>query len=254
MAATPNNRPVDFYVIQGTREVIRAGDCVFMKSLSAPSSVARVEKLQADRHGNVEFELRWYYKPEHTLGRRRSFHGEKELFMSDHFDTRDATIITGKCNIYSVDQYARLKHVGPEDFYSRFQYQHVYGIMTPVRVKVFCKCELPYNPDELTLPCSTCDDRFHPMCIGMTLEQIKKLTHYICDECSYDDCSTSSEYPLAMMDANKNVTAASSKISSSASSTSVKGLKRACSEQDTLVEEDEEVLGDQAEGMDENEV
>nr|XP_017250592.1 PREDICTED: chromatin remodeling protein EBS-like [Daucus carota subsp. sativus] len=124
--------------------LLRAGDYVFMESLSAPSSVARVEKLQADRHGNVEFELRWsykpelrwYYKPEHSLGRRRSFHGEKELFMSDHFDTRDATIITGKCNIYSVDQYARLKHVGPKDFYSHFQYQHVYGIMTPVRVKV----------------------------------------------------------------------------------------------------------------------
>lgn len=112
------------------------GDCVLMRSLCAPSNVARVEKLEADRHGNVEFQLRWFYKPEHTVGGRRSFHGAKELLLSDHYDTRCASIITGKCTVYSLENYGKLKHVGVNDFFCRFEYRYESGTMTPVYVTV----------------------------------------------------------------------------------------------------------------------
>lgn len=109
---------------------------MLMRSLCAPSNVARVEKLEADGHGNVDFQLRWFYKPEYTVGGRRSFHGAKELFLSDHYDTRSASIIEGKCTVYSLENYVKLKHVGVRDFFCRFEYIDESGTMAHVYVSV----------------------------------------------------------------------------------------------------------------------
>lgn len=29
--------------------------------------------------------------------------------------------------------------------------------------------------------------RYHPACVGMTIEEAKKLEHFVCSECSSDD-------------------------------------------------------------------
>ena len=29
--------------------------------------------------------------------------------------------------------------------------------------------------------------RYHPACVGMTIEEAKKLEHFVCTECSSDD-------------------------------------------------------------------
>ncbi|XP_047162664.1 chromatin remodeling protein EBS-like isoform X2 [Vigna umbellata] len=46
---------------------------------------------------------------------------------------------------------------------------------------------MPYNPDDLMVQCEGCKDWYHPACVGMTIEEAKKLDHFVCSECSSDD-------------------------------------------------------------------
>ncbi|XP_074333026.1 chromatin remodeling protein EBS-like isoform X3 [Apium graveolens] len=177
---------ISYYTIKGTNQVIRVGDCVLMKSAEAnkPPYVARVEKLEADSKGEMKVKVRWYYRPEEAIGGRRQFHGVKELFLSDHYDTQSANTIEGKCIVHSFRDYTKLDDVGAEDYFSRFEYKAITGAFTPDRVAVYCKCEMPYNPDELMLQCDECKDWYHPACVKMTTVQAKKLSNYLCDDCT----------------------------------------------------------------------
>ncbi|KAG8083736.1 hypothetical protein GUJ93_ZPchr0016g2631 [Zizania palustris] len=51
----------------------------------------------------------------------------------------------------------------------------------------FCKCEMPYNPDDLMIQCEECSDWFHPSCIGMTIKNAKKLEHFFCQSCTAEN-------------------------------------------------------------------
>ncbi|KAL8099851.1 hypothetical protein AgCh_032198 [Apium graveolens] len=131
MAKTrPGKRYLDFYTIRGTDKVVRAGDCVLMKS-SEPDKqpyVARVEKIEADTGGNVI--------------------------------VKSANTIEGKCIVHSFKDYTKLEDVGVEDYYSRFEYKAGTKEFTPDRVTVYCKCEMPYNPNDLMIQCDDCKDWF----------------------------------------------------------------------------------------------
>ncbi|OEL26977.1 Chromatin remodeling protein EBS [Dichanthelium oligosanthes] len=207
MAKTKQGKKdVDSYTIRGTNKVVRAGDCVLMRPSDSDNQpyVARVEKMEADGRGSVRVRVRWYYRPEESKGGRRQFHGAKELFLSDHFDLQSAHTIEGKCIVHSFKNYTKLDNVGPEDFFCRFEYKAATGSFTPDRVAVYCKCEMPYNPDDLMVQCDICKDwyaclfqrfvhankyedinlgMFHPSCMGMTIEQAKKLDHFVCSDC-----------------------------------------------------------------------
>ncbi|CAL5012555.1 unnamed protein product [Urochloa decumbens] len=161
------------------------GDCVLMRSSDSDNQpyVARVEKMEADGRGSVRVRVRWYYRPEESKGGRRQFHGAKELFLSDHFDLQSAHTIEGKCLVHSFKNYTKLDNVGPEDFFCRFEYKAATGSFTPDRVAVYCKCEMPYNPDDLMVQCDACKDWFHPSCMNMSIEQAKKLEHFVCSDC-----------------------------------------------------------------------
>ncbi|KAE9457903.1 hypothetical protein C3L33_10222, partial [Rhododendron williamsianum] len=166
-----------------------AGDCVMMRpsDTNKPPYVARVEKIEADHRNNVKVRVQWYYRPEESMGGRRQFHGAKELFLSDHFDVQSAHTIEGKCIVHSFKNYTKLENVGAEDYFCRFEYKASTGGFTPDRVAVYCKCEMPYNPDDLMVQCEGCKDWFHPSCMGMTIEEAKKLEHFSCSECYSDD-------------------------------------------------------------------
>ncbi|CAK9140956.1 unnamed protein product [Ilex paraguariensis] len=226
MAKTrPGKRDLDSYTIRGTNKVVRGnlslcihiltGDCVLMKSADMDTApyVARIEKIEADNRNNVKVRVRWYYRPEESMGGRRQFHGTKELFLSDHYDVQSAHTIEGKCVVHSFKNYTRLENVSSEDYYCRFEYKAATGGFTPDRVAVYCKCEMPYNPDDLMVQCDRCKDwyiirlsvlcfrlsntvldvvypgpcRYHPACVGMTIEQAKQLDHFICSDCSSED-------------------------------------------------------------------
>ncbi|XP_075498228.1 chromatin remodeling protein EBS-like isoform X1 [Primulina tabacum] len=166
-----------------------AGDCVLMRpsDLDKPPYVARVEKIEADHRNNVKVHVQWYYRPEESIGGRRQFHGAKELFLSDHFDVQSAHTIEGRCTVHTFKNYTKLENVGAEDYFCRFDYKAATGGFTPDRVAVYCKCEMPYNPDDLMVQCEGCKDWFHPSCMRMTIEDAKKLDHFLCSDCSSDD-------------------------------------------------------------------
>ena len=122
--------------LAAAREV---GDCVLMRPADTdnPPYVARVERMESDGRGGVRVRVRWYYRPEEAKGGRRPFHGAKELFLSDHFDTQSAHTIEGKCVVHSFKNYTKLDNVGPEDFFCRFEYKAATGSFTPDRVAVY---------------------------------------------------------------------------------------------------------------------
>ncbi|KAJ6813424.1 chromatin remodeling protein EBS-like [Iris pallida] len=184
-----SKKDVDSYTIKGTNKIVRAGDCVLMRPSDSnnPPYVARVERLESDQRSNVKVRVRWYYRPEESMGGRRQFHGAKELFLSDHYDVQSAHTIEGKCVVHSFKNYTKLENVGAEDYFCRFEYKAATGGFTPDRVAVYCKCEMPYNPDDLMVQCEGCKDWFHPSCMGMTIEQAKKLDQFLCADCSSED-------------------------------------------------------------------
>ncbi|XVF31796.1 hypothetical protein REPUB_Repub17cG0023300 [Reevesia pubescens] len=190
MAQTkPCKKDIDFYTIKGTNKVVRSGDCVLIKPLGSDKlpHVARVEKIKADCWNNVKVRVRWYYRPEESMGGRRPFHGAKELFLSDQYDVESAYTIEGKCIVHTFKSYTKLENVGAEDYYCRFEYKASTGLLTPDRVAVYCKCEMPYNPDCLMVQCEGCKDWFHPSCMGMTIEEAKKLDQFLCSDCFSED-------------------------------------------------------------------
>lgn len=146
--------------------------------------VARVEKIEAGSNNHTYVHVTWYYRPEESMGGRRQFHGSKELFLSDHHDVQSAHTIEGKCTVHTFKNYTKLENVGPDDYYCRFEYKAATGAFMPDRVAVYCKCEMPYNPDDLMVQCEQCKDWYHPACVGLTSEQTKQLADFVCSDCS----------------------------------------------------------------------
>ncbi|OIV92430.1 hypothetical protein TanjilG_25160 [Lupinus angustifolius] len=151
---------IDSYTIKGTENIIRAGDCVLIlhSDLRNPQNVARVEKLRKDNSSNVNVHVRWYYRPEEAVGGRKIFHGANELFLTDHYDVKSADAIEGKCVVHPFNDYMRIENPGAKDFYCRFEYKVITGYFTPDSVPVYCKCEMPCNPDIFMLQCVMCRD------------------------------------------------------------------------------------------------
>ncbi|XP_061348395.1 chromatin remodeling protein EBS-like isoform X1 [Gastrolobium bilobum] len=178
-------RDMDSFTISGTDKIVKVGDCVLLRPSEDSNSpyVALVDSIWDDNRNNVNVKVRWYYRPEESIGGRRQFHGAKELFLSDHYDIQSAHTIEGKCVVHSFKDYTRLENVGAEDYYCRFEYAAATGAFTPDRVAVYCNCEMPYNPDDLMMQCEECTDWYHPACVGMTTEESKKLELFICVEC-----------------------------------------------------------------------
>ncbi|KAK9129761.1 hypothetical protein Sjap_010248 [Stephania japonica] len=189
MAKARPPKVLESYTIKGTNKTIRAGDCVLMKPAESSKLpyVARVEKIESDARGQVKVRVRWYYRPEESIGGRRQFHGSKEVFLSDHYDVQSADTIEGKCVVHTFKSYTKLDVVGNEDYFCRFEYNSATGGFNPDRVPVYCKCEMPYNPDDLMVQCEGCTDWFHPTCIEMTAEDAKKLEHFFCHSCAPQD-------------------------------------------------------------------
>ncbi|XP_039686705.1 chromatin remodeling protein EBS isoform X1 [Medicago truncatula] len=177
------------YTIRGTDTVVRAKDCVLLRRTDAIKPIiARVEKFEQDNMNRMRVYVRKYYRPEETIEGRVCFHGDKELFLSNHYDVHSADTIEGKCFVHNLKNYMKLEVVGANDYYSRFWYNAFTGAMTPERVEVLCKCEMPYNPDRLMVLCGSCNERYHPKCVGMPFEEAMKSEdfRFVCSKCSPD--------------------------------------------------------------------
>nr|POF20894.1 chromatin remodeling protein shl [Quercus suber] len=148
-------RTLDSYTVKHINKTVKAGDCVLMRPSdpAKPSYVAKIERIEADGRGtNVK--------------------------------VHSADTIEGKCTVHSFKSYTKLDAVGNDDFFCRFEYNSSTGAFNPDRVAVYCKCEMPYNPDDLMVQCEGCSDWFHPACINMSAEEAKRLDHFYCENCS----------------------------------------------------------------------
>ena len=154
-------------------------------NLFPPAAPRRiVEIIQQDSRDGFNVRVAWFYRPEEARGGRKSFHGEKELFKSDHYDWVDAKAINGKCRVHTLKAYQALHMVGEMDYFSRFKYAASTGEFKPDRVPVYCLCEMPYNPDLFMVECEGCDEWFHPECLRLTKKEVEKMAHLICPECT----------------------------------------------------------------------
>lgn len=123
----------------GSHVFYAVGDCVLMRGQDPekPPYVAKIEKIEADTRNNTKVRVRWYYRPEESMGGRRQFHGAKELFLSDHYDIQSADTIEGKCTVHTFKNYTKLESVGTDDYFCRFEYKAATGGFTPDRVAVY---------------------------------------------------------------------------------------------------------------------
>uniref|UniRef100_A0A3Q1JZF1 BAH domain-containing protein n=1 Tax=Anabas testudineus TaxID=64144 RepID=A0A3Q1JZF1_ANATE len=101
-----------FEGIQRDGELIRVRDAVLLKSGPRKKSLPYVAKISAlweePESGELMISLFWYYRPEHTQGRRNlSIHCENEIFASRHQDVNSVACIEDKCYVLTLAQYCR---------------------------------------------------------------------------------------------------------------------------------------------------
>ncbi|KAK6121459.1 hypothetical protein DH2020_044805 [Rehmannia glutinosa] len=155
MAKPKPARRTRFLHGQHISKTIRPGDCVLMRpsDSSKPSYVARVEKIEAIAVARTVPIL---------------------LRASVRCTASRATLSLmplGMMTSSVVSSTIRLL---------------VLSIQTELPCR-YCKCEMPYNPDDLMVQCEGCSDWFHPTCIDMTPEEAKRVDHFYCHTCSSED-------------------------------------------------------------------
>ncbi|XP_059483006.1 nucleosome-remodeling factor subunit NURF301 isoform X2 [Neocloeon triangulifer] len=51
--------------------------------------------------------------------------------------------------------------------------------------KLFCSCRTPYDDTKFYVGCDLCNNWFHGDCVGITEQQSKGMTEFVCDECKH---------------------------------------------------------------------
>eukprot|EP00877_Chromochloris_zofingiensis_P003074 jgi/Chrzof1/12768/Cz07g06240.t1 len=173
--------------IQHGSNTIKIGDCILINPDSSAGTslpfIGRVKGITQPETGDTEIELTWFYRPEEAVGGRKAFHGEKELFASDHVDFVHKNTVLGKCRVMTLKKYQELPTVGEHDYFARFTYKPAKKEFEPDRVPVFCTCEMPYNPDKFMVMCDNCEEWYHPECLKMTKKAVAGISNWTCPEC-----------------------------------------------------------------------
>eukprot|EP00271_Cylindrocystis_brebissonii_P020465 TRINITY_DN6794_c0_g1_i2.p1 TRINITY_DN6794_c0_g1~~TRINITY_DN6794_c0_g1_i2.p1 ORF type:complete len:341 (+),score=32.91 TRINITY_DN6794_c0_g1_i2:69-1091(+) len=163
--------------------VIKDGMCLRVRP-SEPNTreyIARVEGLKLE--GNT-IRCRWFYRPEDIIGGPKSYHAEKELLLSNEYVLCDRATVEGPCRVLTLDAYSKLKVVGDDDYFCRFEYDVKSGTSFPEPKELYCKCKTPFNPDKFMIGCDNCPAWFHPKCIKMPLMEAKDRENYVCANCT----------------------------------------------------------------------
>lgn len=166
----------------GTK-VYTVGDTVLVRGTdSYLPYIGKIKEIALGSSKNEKCLMAWFYRPEEAEGGRKQFHGERELFRSDHVDWVNANTITDACQVHSLKTYQTLKEVESNDFFTRFTYQPATKEFKPDRVPVYCVCEMPYNPDQFMVMCTRCEEWYHPKCLGFDHEHIESMPDFICQQ------------------------------------------------------------------------
>ena len=57
--------------------------------------------------------------------------------------------------------------------------------------RIYCVCRKPYadeDEDVVMLGCDSCDNWFHPACIGLDVARLDLIETYICHSCERREC------------------------------------------------------------------
>mmetsp|Transcript_2783 Transcript_2783/g.6962 ORF Transcript_2783/g.6962 Transcript_2783/m.6962 type:complete len:193 (-) Transcript_2783:51-629(-) len=159
------------------------GDCVLIH----PTYIGRIRAIDKHPTEGKRVRVAWFYRPEECVGGRKVFHGERELFTSDHLDWCDVSTIDGACSVHSLRAYQDLTELTDEDFYSRFTYKPATNEFKPDRVPVYCVCEMPYNPDHFMVECDECQEWYHPDCLKLSKKQVDAIQGFTCPNCKREE-------------------------------------------------------------------
>ncbi|PSC73332.1 BAH-PHD domain-containing [Micractinium conductrix] len=148
---------------------LKVGDSCFVRAEgdvhNTTPFIAKLQRLDADdENGGYQCTVQWYYRPEDPgiPGGRKSFHGEQELYVSDHRVVIHSETALGRCEVHSLECTAWLQVVRPQDYYSRFHFNLKTRTFSPETVVVHCTCKQPENPDRPMSQCDACKEWFHP--------------------------------------------------------------------------------------------
>lgn len=86
------------------------------------SYIARVEEFESGKDQELMVNVRWYYRPEDAQGGRKSFHGEREVFLSNHYTTLSVDTIEGRCVVHSFRKYIKLESLDDSEYFCRYKY------------------------------------------------------------------------------------------------------------------------------------
>ena len=166
------------------KEKFRVGDTITLRppTVNENPFIGRIHEVRKTNK-SLKLYVSWFYRPEEARGGRKAFHGEKELFTSDHYDWVAKSSINGHCSVHKLKEYQMLKEVTDNDYYTRLSYKASKGEFKPDRVPVYCACEMPYNPDLFMVECEACEEWYHPQCVGSTKKQVEKKAHFVCPTC-----------------------------------------------------------------------
>ena len=167
------------------KEKFRVGDTITLRppTVNENPFIARIHEVRKTGK-SLRLYVSWFYRPEEARGGRKGFHGEKELFQSDHFDWVTPSAVNGKCNVHSLREYQSLDQVKEFDFFARFSYLAARSEFKPDRVPVYCLCEMTFNPDLFMIECEGCEEWHHPECVHLTRDEVEKMAHFVCAECT----------------------------------------------------------------------
>uniref|UniRef100_A0A7S1X821 BAH domain-containing protein n=1 Tax=Tetraselmis chuii TaxID=63592 RepID=A0A7S1X821_9CHLO len=163
------------------------GDCVLINSSGeAKPFIGRIRAIDKHPSEGKRVQVAWFYRPEECTGGRKVFHGERELFSSDHLDWCGVSTIDGTCSVHTLRAYQALEELTDEDFYARFTYKPATKQFKPDRVPVYCKCEMPYNPDKFMVECDVCSEWYHPDCLELSKKQVDAMKGFSCPNCKVE--------------------------------------------------------------------
>ncbi|KAG8489429.1 hypothetical protein CXB51_017844 [Gossypium anomalum] len=206
MAKTkPGKKDLDSYAIKGTNKVVRPGDCVLMRPSDSdkPPYVARVEKIEADHRNNVKVRVRWYYRPEESIGGEDSSMEPRSSFYQTIMmckvptplkesvsSTLSKTTLSLKMLVLKITFVG--SNIRPPPVVSlRTGWQCIANVRCHItRMTLWCNAKDARIEHLLMSDFSTIEfnpTRFHPSCMEMTIEEAKRLDHFLCSDCTSED-------------------------------------------------------------------
>jgi len=183
----------------------KAGESVLVNpdEAKSPPFIGRIKeiiKMSATDDDDIEITVAWFYRPEEAVGGRKTFHGEREVFSSDHLDTVHKNTVIGKCRVHTLKKYEALAQVTDQDFFSRFNYKPANKEFEPDRVPVYCICEQPYNPDKKMVLCDGCEEWFHVECVNETQASVDSKPSWFCPDCKAEGKADTAAAKKARLD------------------------------------------------------